>query len=137
MPETGPAETQRDVQASIPCCLLVDDSRMIRKVARRIVSDAGYAIDEAENGQEALDKCKIAMPDLILLDWDMPIMSGLEFLAAVRKVPTIKRPKIVFCTTKSDVFDIHKAIDYGADEYVTKPFDEASLTAKLKKIGAA
>jgi len=57
---------------------------MIRKVARRIVSDAGYQVGEAENGQEALAKCKIAMPDLILLDWDMPVMTGLEFLTALR-----------------------------------------------------
>jgi two-component system chemotaxis response regulator CheY len=118
-------------------CLLVDDSRMIRKVARRIVSDAGYQVDEAENGQEALAKCKIAMPDLIVLDWDMPVMTGLEFLTALRDEPGSKRPKVVFCTAKSDTFDIHKGIDHGADEYVTKPFDEASLMAKLKKIGAA
>lgn len=120
-----------------PYCLLVDDSRMIRKVARRIVSDIGYHVDEAENGEEALKKCKIAMPDLIILDWDMPVMTGLEFLAALRDEPTVKRPKVVFCTAKSDTFDIHKGIDHGADEYVTKPFDEASLMAKLTKIGAA
>ena len=118
-------------------CLLVDDSRMIRKVARRIVSDVGYHVDEAENGEEALKKCRISMPDLIILDWDMPVMTGLEFLAALRQEPSGKRPKVVFCTTKKDTFDIHKGIDHGADEYVTKPFDEASLMAKLTRIGAA
>lgn len=123
--------------ARAPYCLLVDDSRMIRKVARRIIADVGYQVDEAENGEEALKKCKIAMPDLIILDWDMPVMTGLEFLAALRTQPTVKRPKVVFCTTKKDTFDIHKGIDTGADEYVTKPFDEASLMDKLKKIGAA
>lgn len=140
--ETQPADARlnaeaRITQPGVARCLLVDDSRMIRKVARRIISDAGYHVDEAENGKEALDKCKIAMPDLILLDWDMPVMTGLEFLAALRKEPANKRAKVVFCTTKSGTFDIHQAIDYGADEYVTKPFDEASLIAKLKKIGAA
>ncbi len=110
---------------------------MIRKVARRIVSDVGYRVDEAENGEEALKKCRISMPDLIILDWDMPVMTGLEFLAALRQEPTGKQPKVVFCTTKKDTFDIHKGIDHGADEYVTKPFDEASLMAKLTRIGAA
>ena len=130
-PETKATATQ------VPHCLLVDDSRMIRKVSRRIISDIGYHVDEAENGEEALKKCKIAMPDLIILDWDMPVMTGLEFLAALRQEPATKRPKVVFCTARKDTFDIHKGIDHGADEYVTKPFDEASLMEKLKKIGAA
>ncbi len=120
-----------------PQCLLVDDSRMIRKVARRIIESVGYQVNEAENGEEALAKCKIAMPDLILLDWDMPVMTGIEFLAALRATQGAKRPKVVFCTTKSGAFDIHKGIDVGADEYVTKPFNEASLLDKLIKIGAA
>lgn len=136
-PEKQPAAPAQQAAARVPYCLLVDDSRMIRKVSRRIISDIGYHVDEAENGEEALKKCKIAMPDLIILDWDMPVMTGLEFLAALREEPTAKRPKVVFCTTKKDTFDIHKGIDYGADEYVTKPFDEASLIEKLKKIGAA
>lgn len=135
--QTQLAASTSDGAENIRQCLLVDDSRMIRKVARRIVSDAGYNVDEAENGEEALAKCKIAMPHLIVLDWDMPVMTGLEFLAALRGEPGGKQPKVVFCTAKSDSFDIHKGIEYGADEYVTKPFDEASLMAKLKKIGAA
>ena len=135
--ETQPETSSQSANNSKPVCLLVDDSRMIRKVARRIVSEAGYNIDEAENGQEALKKCKLAMPDLILLDWDMPVMTGLQFLAALRREPGNERVKVVFCTAKSDSFDIHKGIDYGADEYVTKPFDTNSLMAKLRKIGAA
>ncbi|MDZ4306580.1 response regulator [Allopontixanthobacter sp.] len=136
-PEEAPAPAAPAAAAKARYCLLVDDSRMIRKVARRIVSDIGYQVDEAENGEEALKKCKIAMPDLIILDWDMPVMTGLEFLAALREQPTVKRPKVVFCTARGDTFDIHKGIDHGADEYVTKPFDEAGLMAKLTKIGAA
>ncbi len=118
-------------------CLLVDDSRMIRKVARKIVESRGYVTAEAENGEEALEKCKLAMPDLIILDWDMPIMTGIEFLAELRALNHAKRPKVVFCTTHSSVKDIHQAVDVGADEYVTKPFDEASLLAKLEIIGAS
>ena len=118
-------------------CLLVDDSRMIRKVARKIVESRGYITAEAENGQEALEKCKLAMPDLIILDWDMPIMTGVEFLAELRALRHARQPKVVFCTTHSSVKDIHQAVDVGADEYVTKPFDQASLMAKLEIIGAS
>lgn len=110
---------------------------MIRRVARKIVESRGYATAEAENGEEALHKCKLAMPDLIILDWDMPVMTGIEFLAELRALPNVKQPKVVFCTTHSSIRDIHNAVDVGADEYVTKPFDEASLVAKLDIIGAA
>lgn len=110
---------------------------MIRRVARKIVESRGYIAAEAENGEEALHKCKLAMPDLIILDWDMPVMTGIEFLAELRTLPNVKQPKVVFCTTHSSIRDIHKAVDVGADEYVTKPFDEASLVAKLDIIGAA
>ncbi len=118
-------------------CLIVDDSRVVRKVSRRIVEDLGYAVVEAENGEEALSRCKQAMPDLILLDWDMPVMTGLEFIQALRALPGNASPKVVFCTARRETSDIYKGIDAGADEYVSKPFDEASLTAKLQRIGAA
>ncbi len=118
-------------------CLVVDDSRVVRKVSRRIVEDLGYTVIEAENGEEALARCKVAMPDLILLDWDMPVMTGLEFIQAMRALPGNAWPKTVFCTARSESLDIHQGIGAGADEYVSKPFDEATLTAKLQRIGAA
>ncbi|MFZ1743757.1 MAG: response regulator, partial [Pontixanthobacter sp.] len=122
--------------AQLRNCLLVDDSRMIRKIARQIVEQRGYKIAEAENGQEALDKCKLAMPDLIILDWDMPVMTGIEFLAELRVLAGGTQPKVVFCTTHSSAVDIHQAVGAGADEFVTKPFNEASLLAKIDAIGA-
>jgi len=118
-------------------CLIVDDSLVIRKVSRRIVEGLGYIVSDAENGQEALARCKVAMPDLILLDWEMPVMSGLEFVAALRSTPGGTAPKVVFCTTKNSSFDIHGGIDAGADEYVVKPFDKDSLLATLGRIGMA
>ncbi|KHK93599.1 response regulator [Novosphingobium malaysiense] len=118
-------------------CLLVDDSRVIRKVARRILETLGYEIAEAENGEEALAKCKTAMPDLILLDWNMPVMGGMEFVTALRGMTSETRPKVVFCTTNSDTDAIRKGIEAGADEYVIKPFDHQTLQAKLQRIGAA
>jgi two-component system chemotaxis response regulator CheY len=118
-------------------CLLVDDSRMIRKVARRIVENAGYAVLEAENGEEGLARCRAAMPDLVITDWNMPVMSGIEFVTALRAIPTAVPPKVVFCTTNSGAKDIHKGIEAGADEYVIKPFDEAALMSRLQAVGAA
>lgn len=109
----------------------------MRRVSRRIVEDLGYTVIEAENGEEALSRCKADMPDLILLDWDMPVMTGIEFIERLRALPGNAWPKTVFCTSKADSLDIYKGIDAGADEYVVKPFDEASLTAKLQRIGAA
>lgn len=116
-------------------CLLVDDSRMIRKIGRQIVERLGFKVAEAENGQEALEKVRAALPELIILDWDMPVMTGIEFLAALRAENLPRQPKVVFCTTHSGAKDIHAAIELGADEFCTKPFDEAGLTAKLRSVG--
>lgn len=118
-------------------CLIVDDSRVVRRISRAIVEGAGYQVTEAENGEEALARCRLAMPDLVLLDWDMPVMTGIEFITELRKIDSPAQPKAVFCTSKSGVHDIHRGIAAGADEYVTKPFDAASLLAKLRNIGAA
>jgi two-component system chemotaxis response regulator CheY len=118
-------------------CLLVDDSRMIRKIARRIVESVGYAVVEAENGEEGLARCRAAMPDLIITDWNMPVMTGIEFVTALRAIPTVNPPKVVFCTTNSGAKDIHKGITAGADEYVIKPFDDAALLSRLQSVGAA
>ena len=117
-------------------CLIVDDSRVVRRVSRQIVEGLGYQVIEAENGQEALARCRIDLPDLILLDWEMPVMSGIQFITALRALPLPHRPKAVFCTSKGETSDIFKGIEAGADEYVTKPFSEASLKAKLVRIGA-
>lgn len=118
-------------------CLIVDDSRVIRKVSRRIVESLGYAVTEAENGEEALARCRAAMPDLVITDWNMPVMEGIEFVATLRQIPSHRQPKVVFCTTNGGARDIHKGIEAGADEYVIKPFDEPTLLAKLQAIGAA
>ena len=123
-------------QAGQRLCLIVDDSRVVRRVSRSIVSSLGYTIVEAENGEEALGRCRTRMPDLILTDWQMPVMSGIEFVSQVRALPGSERARIVFCTSKSAATDIHEGIGAGADDYVVKPFDEATLTAKLQRIGA-
>lgn len=118
-------------------CLVVDDSRVIRKVTRHIVESFGFVVEEAENGREALAMCERAMPELILLDWNMPVMDGLAFIHVLRERPGGDQPKVVFCTTENDVAHIRTAIAAGADEYLMKPFDHDALQMKLQLIGAA
>ncbi|MBB5733841.1 two-component system chemotaxis response regulator CheY [Altererythrobacter atlanticus] len=115
----------------------MDDSRVIRRVSRHIVESFGFAVSEAENGQEALNRCDESLPDVILLDWNMPVMDGICFLAELRKRERGNEPKVVFCTTENDVAHIREALEAGADEYVMKPFDHDTLQMKLQLIGVA
>ena len=116
-------------------CLVVDDSSVIRKVARRILEGLDFQIVEAEDGQKALEVCKRAMPEAVLLDWNMPRMDGYEFLRALRRMPDGDRPKVVFCTTENDVAHIARALHAGANEYIMKPFDKDIVTAKFHEVG--
>lgn len=116
-------------------CLVVDDSKMIRRVAGRILKDLNFETIEAGNGQEALDICRASMPDAILLDWNMPVMDGLSFLKALREEHSMKEPIVVFCTAERDVNKIAEALDAGADEYVMKPFDSDIIESKFSQAG--
>lgn len=121
--------------AAARTCLIVDDSRVIRKVSSKIALSLGYVPIEAENGEEALARCKKSMPDLVLTDWNMPEMDGITFVEKLRAIPTPKEPVVVFCTSNGEAKDIHDGIAAGADDYIVKPFDEAALRAKLEKLG--
>lgn len=116
-------------------CLIVDDSRIIRMVARKILEDLGFVVTEAENGQIALDMCQKSLPDGVLLDWVMPVMDGMEFLKHLRKLPNGSATKVVFCTTETDVGRIREAISNGADEYIMKPFDSEIVQSKFTQVG--
>lgn len=116
-------------------CLVVDDSRVIRKVARRILEDLGFEIAEAADGMEALAWCRAAMPDAILLDWNMPVMTGIEFLKRLREEPEGATPIVVFCTVENDRAHIQEALDAGANEYIMKPFDGDIIEAKFAEAG--
>jgi len=118
-------------------CLIVDDSKVIRKVSRHILENLGFSVKEAENGELGLKACDEAMPDVILLDWNMPVMTGIEFITHLRKREGGDKPKVVFCTTENDVDHIREAIAAGADEYVMKPFDHETLQIKLQLVGFA
>ena len=108
-------------------CLIVDDSSVVRKVARRILEDMDFIVDEAEDGQEAFDKCRQEMPDAILLDWQMPIMGGLEFLKLLRAYVGGGAPRVIYCVTENELGQIALAKKAGANEIMMKPFDRDIL----------
>jgi two-component system chemotaxis response regulator CheY len=116
-------------------CLVVDDSSVIRKVARRILEGLEFQILEAEDGEQALETCKRQLPEAILLDWNMPKMDGYEFLRMLRRLPGGDGPKVVFCTTENDVAHIARALHAGANEYIMKPFDKEIVEAKFQEVG--
>ena len=116
-------------------CLVVDDSSVIRKVARRILEGLDFKIVEAEDGEKALEACKRAMPEAVLLDWNMPVMDGYHFLTHLRRMPGGDIPKVVFCTTENDVAHIARALSAGANEYIMKPFDKEIVEAKFQEVG--
>ena len=124
---------QPESQAMKPkkLCLVVDDSATVRRVAGKILRSLEMDVDEACDGQIALQKCMCSMPDAILLDWNMPVMNGIEFLRTLRQLEGGKYPRVVFCTTNAEVEHLRQAFDAGADEYIMKPFDAATLESKV------
>ncbi|NKB20161.1 MAG: response regulator [Alphaproteobacteria bacterium] len=116
-------------------CLIVDDSKVVRMVARKILEELGFEISEAVDGQQALDSCKGQKPDAILLDWNMPVMNGIEFLKELRITAGGDSPKVVFCTTENDMAHITEAIKAGANEYIMKPFDSDIIQTKFAQVG--
>ena len=116
-------------------CLIVDDSRVVRTVARRILEDLSYSVDEVEDGMTGLRACREKMPDLIFLDWNLPSMKGLDFIKSVRGQQNGGQPVILFYTTESDPDEIAGAMAAGANEYLLKPFDSTAVRDKLVEIG--
>jgi two-component system chemotaxis response regulator CheY len=116
-------------------CLLVDDSRVIRRVARGIVENLAFSCSEAADGEAAVTACAAEMPDAILLDWNMPGMSGIETLKVIRGMAGGDRPRILLCTTNSEIEHITRALDEGADEYIMKPFDDDIIRSKFEQVG--
>jgi two-component system chemotaxis response regulator CheY len=116
-------------------CLVVDDSRAVRKVARRILEELRFSVVEAADGKLAIEHCLAAMPDAVLLDWSMPVMSGIEFLRQLRRTPGGEVPVVLFCTSHGDLDHIQEALVAGANEYLLKPFDGEILQAKLTDTG--
>jgi len=116
-------------------CMVVDDSSVIRKVVRRILEGMSFQVVEAEDGEQAYAACQQQLPDVIMLDWNMPKMDGYEFLKALRRLPGGDQPKVIFCTTENDVAHIARALHAGANEYIMKPFDKEIVEAKFQEVG--
>ena len=116
-------------------CLVVDDSSIVRKIARRILEELQFNVVEAEDGVDALVHCKRTMPEAILLDWNMPVIDGYQFLGHLRRMPGGEIPKVVFCTTENGIDHIARALEAGANEYIMKPFDKDIVTAKFQEVG--
>jgi two-component system chemotaxis response regulator CheY len=118
-------------------CLVVDDSRAIRKVVCRILQALHFETDEADSSDTALSVCRNQMPELILLGLNMVNMNSIEFLKTLRREQGGERPFVVFCTTENDVGSISEALNAGANEYIMKPFDRSVIEAKLAEVGLA
>lgn len=116
-------------------CLIVDDSRTIRHITGRIVKDLDIAVTYAADGAKALEACRNTMPDVILLDWNMPVLNGIDFLKALRRQDNGETPKVVFCTCETSLQHIEQALENGADEYIMKPFDADIVESKFVEVG--
>jgi two-component system chemotaxis response regulator CheY len=114
--------------------VIADDSATVRRIARTILEKLGFNCHEAADGRETLLLCRSDMPTLLLLDWEMPEMDGIDVIAVLRAEPG-GGPKILFCSTHNDLRHIQRALDAGADEYVMKPFDVDIIEDKLRNIG--
>lgn len=116
-------------------CLIVDDSKIIRMKARAILQELGFETVEAADSGEALDVCKVKMPDAMLLDLDMPVISGIKFLRYLRGLPDGDGPIIVATTAENDIEFIQAVLKAGANEYIIKPFDSEIIQVKFTRAG--
>ena len=116
--------------------LVIDDSRAIRLILARILRELGFAVDEATNGREGLARLDDGEPpDLVLVDWNMPEMSGIDFVIAARKPPYSSTARVMMVTTETEVPQMVRALEAGADEYVMKPFTREAIVEKLQLLG--
>ena len=117
--------------------LVIDDSSTMRKVLTSIITPLGFNVYEAIHGQDALDLLTQGgtMPDIALIDWNMPVMNGLEFIRAVRQLPQFRDMTLMMVTTVSEHSNVVRALAAGAHEYIIKPFPPELITEKLAYLG--
>jgi two-component system chemotaxis response regulator CheY len=123
-----------DPNAPSRLCLITDDSPLVRRIARKALTKMGFEIDEAENGQVALDKCRVRMPDVVLLDWNMPVMDGFNALVKIKNDFRFSSIPIIMLTSESDDKKVKMAHDAGASGYVKKPFTQDELLENIKQV---
>ena len=119
--------------------IVVDDSRAMRMLMGRLLKDIGFEVDEAGDGSEALGRLRERLSadpvQLALVDWNMPEMSGIELVEAVRSDPAFSSLRIVMVTTETELSQVMRALDAGADEYLMKPFTRDDVVGKLELLG--
>lgn len=115
--------------------LVIDDSRAMRLILGRMLRDLGFEVVDATNGREGLEQLAATSPDLVLLDWNMPEMSGIDFLEAMRRPPHSSTAKVIMVTTETEIPQVLRALGAGADEYLMKPFTKEAVLEKLHLLG--
>lgn len=116
--------------------LVIDDSRAMRALLARLLGELGFTVDEAGNGREGLEHLRAhGAPDIVLVDWNMPEMTGFEFVQAVRKIPDYDAVRLVMVTTETEMTRVVKALGAGLDAYVMKPFTKEAVVEQLERIG--
>ena len=116
--------------------VVVDDSRAIRMILSRTLRELGFEVREAGNGSEALATLNTGpSADLVMADWNMPVMDGLELLRSIRASPTLNKVPVVMVTTEAEIDQMTLALEAGANEYVMKPFTKEILADKLRLAG--
>ena len=116
-------------------CLIADDSKVIRMLLSKIIFNLGFSVIEAEDGEDVVELTQLKEPDLIIMDWNLPVMEGIDALYKIREMNLPRRPKVIFCSANSDLRRIEQALDGGADDYIIKPFDEDIVATKLTILG--
>jgi len=116
--------------------LVVDDSRSMRTIILKQLKELGFEVHEAENSQEAMSRLhEVKNIHLVLLNWNMPEMDGLEVLSLIRAEPAYKEVRVMMVTTESEMSRVATALEAGASEYLMKPFDREALLEKLILLG--
>lgn len=118
--------------------LIVDDSRSMRLILKRMLADMGHTeVMEAEHGGDALARMEESTPELALVDWNMPVMNGLEFVQAMRELRKYDKVKVMMVTSESSPRLVYEALKAGADEYAMKPITREVIEDKLQLLGLA
>jgi two-component system chemotaxis response regulator CheY len=116
--------------------LIVDDSRATRGIIRKILSEIGFEVFEAQHGLEALERLKeMGHADVLLVDWNMPEMNGYDFLCSVRANPLYDKVPLMMVTSETEMSQMAKALKAGANEYIMKPFSKEVIVEKLSLLG--
>ncbi|MDD7312899.1 MAG: response regulator [bacterium] len=118
----------------MPRCLIADDSKTMRMLLIKIMENFGYTVEEAEDGEDLLEQCTADMPDLIISDWNLPLIDGIDVLYKIRSNQNIRQPVFLFCSYIKDTEIIRQALKGGADDFIMRPFDEDIIAQKLRII---